>query len=309
MYLRRISWCFADSLEKWRKRKRRASPCYLDTPKYMHDTQDHQDQQCVTHDYFCSNHDLGIWIWKPFDVCTLTERAYANKKEMKIMKMKEAQKARFCPQWRQQVRDSRRVMSIILVLGLRVRYKFDVGRHPHVHLGCWSCSCKSQSSSIQSKAAPMQQCCLQGKLRPQFRRKNIKLPLHPIWIVLRRQIVPRLASFDIWIQIPVIHLLQPTETSTDSGLICKCNYHILCSTVAPELAWKHSVFVENSELWDLQLRSLLNFLCTSRSFGSNAHNAYCCTTEVFIEDLSTVVSQEALPGQGNIGNIRIITNR
>lgn len=33
---------------KWRKRKQRASPCYLDTPKYMHDTHDQQDQQCMT---------------------------------------------------------------------------------------------------------------------------------------------------------------------------------------------------------------------------------------------------------------------
>ncbi len=65
------------------------------------------------------------------------ERAYANRKEMKTMKMKEAQKGRFCPR-RQQVRNSRRLMCIILlVLGLRVGYKFDVGRHPHVHL--WSC--------------------------------------------------------------------------------------------------------------------------------------------------------------------------
>lgn len=103
----------------------------------MHDTHDQQDQQCMT-----------------------TFAAYANRKEMKIMKMKEAQKARFCRQSRQQVRDSRRLMSIILlVLGLRVRYKFDVGRHPHVDLGCWSCKKLQQSSKASQAFNPkLHQC-------------------------------------------------------------------------------------------------------------------------------------------------------
>ena len=78
-------------------------------------------------------------------------------------------------------------------------------------------SCKFQSFSIRSWV----QCCLQGKLRPQFRRNNIKLSLHPIWIVVRRQIVPWLASFKTCIRIRVCnsstHLLQPTVRSTDSG--------------------------------------------------------------------------------------------